>query len=111
MYIYALLEPDTQEPRYVGKTNDLRKRYSQHICNKAASETSKAEWIQSLRSNGLLPLMCILEVVGNNWRERERFWIADLQARGAQLVNETKGGDGPDGHLCKPIPVQFFALV
>jgi len=34
VYIYALCEPDTEEVRYIGRTLNISKRYSAHICTK-----------------------------------------------------------------------------
>lgn len=97
-YIYALCDPDTQEVRYVGKTDDIQKRYEQHIWIKTSPNTYRKSWIKSLQKQGKQPLIKVLEEVNASiWKERERWWIAEMRRQGARLTNLTNGGDGIDG--------------
>ena len=79
--IYGLTHPITEEVKYVGKSADIHKRYSQHIysANKDTASTHLHKWIKGLLNQGLKPGIIVLEEVDeDNWRERERYWIALL---------------------------------
>lgn len=96
IYIYALCDPDTGDIRYVGKTNNLALRLRSH--QNERRETRKCQWLKSLKRSGRLPLIRILEIVGEeNWEDKERFWIAELRSYGVDLTNHTEGGDGVSG--------------
>jgi hypothetical protein len=96
--IYALIDPRTDDIRYVGKTNQpLPRRLSAHLIEK--SKCHRCNWISELKRFGLVPLIEIIEEVkeGINWQEREIFWIKHLRIVGFNLTNNTSGGDGvPD---------------
>ena len=98
-YIYALCDPDTNEVRYVGKADNPTERYKAHLLTVGRPNTHRKAWVQSLIRQGKKPLLKLLEeVTGDNWRERERWWIAEMRHRGARLTNLTDGGDGVDGY-------------
>lgn len=87
MFIYALLDPRTEEVRYVGKTTNPRRRLFEHL-RKPANE-HLAHWINALDQLGLIPNLEILDEVGDeDWADRERFWIS----RFVNLVNISPGG-------------------
>lgn len=97
--IYALIDPFTDEVRYIGKSIRPKERLTNE-CNEKAN-THRGHWIQSIIARGSRPKQVILEVVpdGVSWQERERYWIQEGRRRGWKLVNGTSGGDGvPD--LC-----------
>lgn len=96
-FIYVLTDPDTGEPRYVGKSERPRERYSNHLNDH--SRCHRTNWIRSLAAQGKRPgIEIVEEVVGEwPWQESERFWIARLRAAGFRLVNGTSGGDGVAG--------------
>lgn len=95
-FIYALVDPRTQQIRYVGKANDPQHRLRDHLREKRKSY--KNSWIKELRDNGLVPeLQIVEEVPVTNWMERERYWIAYYRDLGMALVNGTDGGDGVHG--------------
>lgn len=93
VYIYALLDPRTMRPRYIGKTQRLEYRLYQHM--RATRRSRKGNWLADLRELGLKPLMTILEEVPpeKSWEEAEIRWIAFYRATD-DLCNETEGGDG-----------------
>lgn len=95
VFIYTLAHPSTGEIRYVGKTRNPKMRYHNH-CNKLHNEkTHKRNWIESLRKQKLKPIMEILdEVLVEEWKYWEKFWISQLKEWGFKLVNHTSGGDG-----------------
>lgn len=93
IFIYALIDPDTQDIRYVGKSIRPRDRLTNHLNEK--SPCHRTHWLQSLRRRGLRPILRLLDVLplSGNWQAAERDWIA--RAREAwPLVNSTDGGDG-----------------
>ncbi|OQB16591.1 MAG: GIY-YIG catalytic domain protein [Parcubacteria group bacterium ADurb.Bin192] len=91
-YIYGLKDPETQEMRYVGKSNNPASRYSQHMQDKTSNK-HKWNWIKQLADKGLKPeLVIIEEVLYKKWEERERFWIKEYAEAGAPLVNILEGG-------------------
>tara|TARA_R110000868_G_scaffold118456_3_gene314121 strand:+ start:2105 stop:2767 length:663 start_codon:yes stop_codon:yes gene_type:complete len=92
-FIYTLNDPDTNEVRYVGKSDNPQKRLYMHLWRE--SKTHKWSWIKSLKDKGLTPLLEVLdEVPLDDWRFWEKYWIAQLKVWGCDLVNHTEGGEG-----------------
>lgn len=93
-FIYILCHPITGEIRYVGKTNNPKRRLSMH--KKENRNTRKNAWIKSLSKVGLEPEMEILEQFphepDSNWQESEKFWISYLRFIGCNLTNLDGGG-------------------
>jgi len=87
--IYALVEPISNRPRYVGQTADtIENRLREHVRKRRA--TAKGEWVQSLLDANLLPGIVLLEeFVGYRRQayERETHWIRQLRSEGQQLLN------------------------
>ena len=86
IYIYTLSHPITNEVRYVGKTINIRRRYKQHLYDKR--QKHKYAWIQSLKNEGLKPVLTIIEECETNWQEREIYWIKQFD----NLINYLEGG-------------------
>lgn len=94
IYIYALKNPITDEVRYVGKTSNIRKRYTQHISDKR--QTHKRSWIDSLLKEDLKPIIEILEVCDSiTWEEREIYWMMQYD----NLTNHKPGGNGNSSYI------------
>lgn len=93
--IYTLIDSTTGQIRYVGKTNDLKRRLRAH-CNPARfKKTHKFNWIKKLREQGLKPQIQLLEEVDmSKWKEREQWWISTLREQGCDLTNCGEGGEG-----------------
>ena len=86
--VYALIDQRGDHVRYVGITDDIYKRFSQHLqCNE--SNLDKNEWIQGLKDENLMLIMRTLEVVETieEAREREQHWIHFYLRKGANLLN------------------------
>lgn len=93
-YIYALIDPITEEVRYVGKTINPATRLYDH-CNQSAAGNNphKMRWILGLRAQDMLPKMIVLEeCLPDTWEEAEIRWIAHYRASGAPLTNILGGG-------------------
>lgn len=92
IYIYGLRDPLTDEIRYIGKTNNIKARYSHHIaCNDVNKH--KINWILSLKELKLKPELVILEKTNEQeWEEREKYWIKHGRDNGWRLTNISDGG-------------------
>lgn len=101
-FIYVLKDPRTGEVRYVGKTkNSLRKRLTDHIYDSKRHKNRRANWIKSLAKKGLEPIIELIETVssGEDWAEREKYWIKWYRGNGCNLLNMTDGGEGSAGYV------------
>lgn len=95
-YIYVLIDPRTDEIRYVGKTIDIKRRFKNHC--RCELKRDKENWVRNLRAAGLRPRMQIIETVTDGtWIQREQFWIAYYREKGCRLTNLTSGGNGSSG--------------
>jgi hypothetical protein len=96
VYIYALLDPDTDDVRYIGKTKNLAQRLSSHcLSSSKQSNPHKWRWIDKLKADGKKPKMLILDQCEqDSWQESERHWIAHYRSIGARLTNIADGGLG-----------------
>lgn len=106
-YIYALLDPRTNEIKYVGKSDYPKARYKTHC--KRTDNKHLMNWIKQLKRENLQPSLMTLEECDNSiWQERERYWIKYYREQGCKLTNLTDGGDGTIGYefteeVCKKI--------
>lgn len=84
--IYALVDPRDHNIFYVGQTRDLDSRKRSHF---AGGHSISGAKIKVLRSNGLLPLVVVLEtdLPLRRLSVAESFWIALLRRRGCELLN------------------------
>ncbi len=97
VYIYALMDPESLECRYIGKSIRPLERLQNHMNER--SNCHRSHWLQSLKRRGLMPLMTLLARIDGAWpwQAEERYWIARGRALGWPLTNNTDGGDGVDG--------------
>jgi len=89
MYIvYALVDPQDQKAWYVGITNDLERRYISHLRCMEENE-AKNKWIDSLKSQGYLPIMQTLEKMHSRSQAviREVYWINHFNHLRMPLTN------------------------
>ncbi len=90
-FIYALIDPDTEEIRYIGKADNPKERFRKHLYDK--HKCYRTSWIKSLLTEGKKPKLKILQQVPQDtWEFWERAWIASAQD--FPLVNQTSGGEG-----------------
>lgn len=92
--VYVLIDPRTDEVRYVGKTSKpLRVRLAGHMHDRG--KYHRAYWVQQLVRQGYEPrIELVQEVHDDHWREAERYWIAYFRTIGCDLTNATAGGEG-----------------
>lgn len=96
--VYALSDPRTNVPFYIGCTKQrLSNRLIAHrgdaVTNKR--HTAKSAKIRELDAIGLKPLIEPMETVDvGDWQEAERFWVEYLRFFGVKLLNANNGGGG-----------------
>lgn len=92
--IYGLVDPRTQQLRYVGKTSKgTTRRLQSHLYDSA--RTHKTNWINSLKKQGLSPEVFVIEEVSGDGCDSEIHHIAYFRGIGCALTNDTAGGDAP----------------
>jgi hypothetical protein len=101
--IYFLRHPSTNEIRYVGKTNNPKRRIIQHI-HTAKYKLRKSHccfWIGSILKTNKEPIMQII-----NWfnseedcNNAEKLIIDNFRKTGINLTNLTDGGEGQCGRV------------
>jgi hypothetical protein len=93
-YIYGLVDPRTNQCHYVGQTYAPYTRLSNH-CVQGKNKVMR-QWTQELKDQGLRPVFTVLETMPDRGkdaaREREYWWIAEMQRRGEPLTNKIRKG-------------------
>jgi hypothetical protein len=98
-FIYGLICPKTNTIRYIGKADDVKRRFRQHIYQSKYSDSNKNLWIKNLIKEGYKPeIEMIDEVPITDWGYWEDFWIKYYKFLGSQLINEMDGGHGYGKH-------------
>jgi len=95
--LYVLVDPRAPtEYRYVGITNQLKKRLNNHIwSSKMGKKTYKCNWIRSLFNVGITPKIIVKAIIEDSMRsDMEIKYILKLKTLGYRLTNTTDGGDG-----------------
>lgn len=99
-YNYMLIDPSTQEARYVGKAVDIEERLDEHLKpSNLEAFTHKNNWIKQVLAGGFKPEITILETHDSDEEAfaAEKFWIAYFRSIGVRLTNSTDGGEGSTG--------------
>lgn len=91
-FIYSLTDPRDMIIKYIGKSNNPKKRYYQHFADvRKQYKTKKCNWIRKLISLGFKPILNIIEECDiTQWEIRERYWISKLLPKN----NQRDGGGG-----------------
>ncbi|MEZ0060908.1 hypothetical protein ABIF26_006451 [Bradyrhizobium elkanii] len=91
IFIYALVDPRTNDRRYIGKTNDPQQRLRAHISEARYTRSRKSNWIRGLLKAALRPEIETLEIVppGGDWAEAEIRWIAKARSEHWGILNVT----------------------
>jgi len=94
-FIYCLKDPQTGKPRYVGKSNNPRKRLSRHCVESQFVKTHKDCWIRGLLLRGTRPILEVLdEVPISQWKFWECEYLRVFRLVGFDLTNLAPGGEG-----------------
>ena len=97
VFIYGLVDPRTNEIRYIGKTINIAARLKGHVreIKDSRINTKKIMWLRELNEIGLHPLITVLEEVDEScWGEKEKEYIARFRKL-SNLTNTLEGGEGP----------------
>lgn len=89
-YIYQLVDPRDQQPRYVGITDNTIRRFKDYLHGVPHSRPL-SRWLNELTYYNLTPMMEELEQIEGTREEaevRERHWIRTCLAEGVQLLNK-----------------------
>jgi len=97
--IYELIDPETNESRYIGKTKNIQRRFKEHCyCGSKKHKTRVNNWIKSLNKKDLKPILNIIDEVNEDgWKFWEMWWIELYKGWGINLYNHTNGGEGTRG--------------
>lgn len=96
--IYGLVDPDTDELRYIGKTTcEPSRRLHLHLSEaRRQCATPKTQWIRALLREGKRPVVVALQQVDYGfWPEAERRWVRAALEIGCDLLNSKVIGGGP----------------
>ena len=117
--IYAEVDPEAGEIRYVGRTNRPQRRHAQHLSDTSPKTVrwgterkvwyTRGNWMHALREKGLKPSMQILHTVEDSSRvvEWEQRFIWHGIQQGWQLLN----GEAMNETLvarARSIPIDFL---
>lgn len=97
-FIYALVEADTREPRYVGKSDNPQKRFygHTHVAKRVSEKFPVYRWLRKRAAQRCLPeLVELLEVPAKAWQYWERAIIAHFRSVFPRMLNVTAGGENP----------------
>lgn len=68
VFIYILIDPTTNQIRYVGKTTDIKRRIRRHINERFIHNSYKDRWIRKLIDNDYLPEIEVVDIIPKkNW--------------------------------------------
>lgn len=109
-YIYGLIDPRTNEVRYVGKSHNPHGRLQTHIREGGISSrmSPSNRWVRELLQESLAPEMVLLEEAGDNWQEAEIRWVTNLRAKGFQLLNSNPPGIVSGRSRPAPPPLRWW---
>lgn len=89
--VYSLLDPESYDIRYVGKSSSMFKR------PRRPHSAYCASWMKSLKEKGLEPIVRVLSFHNSEdeCNESEIRWIAFFRRSGCDMTNIMDGGEGP----------------
>ncbi len=109
-FIYILIDPITNLVRYVGKSDNPKKRLAVHSCR--TEKNYKHSWIVSLKNKHLKPIIEIIdEVPIEEWRFWEKHYISLFKSWGYNLTNLTEGGEGFASGILNPSHLPHVKLI
>lgn len=95
-YIYALLDPITDEVRYIGKTVNPKYRLQQHIHESKTINNHRGNWIKSLLREDKKPILKILKICPlSDFEKYETEYIKFYKSN--NLTNSDESGQGNTG--------------
>ena len=100
-WIYGIVNPITNELRYIGQTVNFNKRKSEHLYRAKTLKSSwyLYNWINSMLSDNIKPEFIIIDEVSieslDYW---EIFYISYFKSIGCNLTNYASGGNSRGGY-------------
>jgi hypothetical protein len=97
--IYGLVDPRDNAVRYIGQTDDVKRRAREHV--RAPHSPAIAAWIAEMAAEGHLPVATVLERCDRaSANAAEARWLAEHAGR---LINAGNAGAGrrPVGSGCR----------
>lgn len=108
--IYSLIDPSTNEIRYIGVTRDSNERLWFHIRFAGKRDTPVRQWVDDLLMQDKSPIMKVIEKgKGHSYYFKERDLITQLRSEGVRLLNVLSGGTGRQA--TKPVSDETRAKV
>ena len=102
-HVYGLMDPDTKELRYIGKTKQPLKLRLRHHVNpsRLKKQGHKEAWLRTLACVGKKPEIVSIERFDSEDEcyAAEIEWIRVCRASGKRLTNLKDGGSGPRGRM------------
>lgn len=100
-YIYGLIDPDSREIRYVGRSTNLTQRYKDHCGDRNEGTDSYRAWQKGLLADGKKPELVIFKTCTSQEEAKlsERFFVLLHFIQGGQLTNRMECIK--DGHLIR----------
>lgn len=92
VFIYALCEPGTRTVRYIGYSNNPKKRLRTHKCR----STPAGSWLRGLTEKPNLVILS--EVPAESRKSEEVRYITNARMLGMNLLNVNEGGGGVVTH-------------
>jgi len=90
----VLMDPTTNDIRYVGQTNNINRRYNTHIAsslnkNSETYDTHKDRWIRKILKNNQMPIIRIVEECSSLLESniQEKYYIEKYINDGYRLTN------------------------
>ncbi len=97
IYIYGLVDPRDNQIKYIGNTNNIKKRYYEHLKISTRLESKKQKWVKELLVLNFKPKMkVLLETTEDKRYFLEKEFIAHYK-QFCDLKNTTEGGKGGAG--------------
>jgi predicted GIY-YIG superfamily endonuclease/DNA-binding CsgD family transcriptional regulator len=99
-YVYALSSSEDDIIRYIGITNNLKRRLNKHLHSFKHKTTKVSSWIKNVINNNFTLKMSIIDEVNdyNLLNQKEIEYIKIFKSCGANLKNLTLGGKSTIGY-------------
>lgn len=109
-YLYELVDPRDNLPKYIGITKNPQKRYYNHILTELNRKTPKSAWVKKLKKLNLLPIMKIITIVHkDDINKLEIETISEYRQKYKGLKNLADGGNyGSKSQLLKSRKKKVF---
>lgn len=94
-FIYTLCEPGTRTVRYIGKADNVTRRFKKHLKISISNDSHLGAWLRMLKSKGETPNLVVLrEIPFETWQKEEIRYIQAAKVLGMDLTNAVAGGGG-----------------